>query len=354
MFWKKDRSLVTKLMVLYTLSTIGILTAIGIFLYPTFVNIMLHVDHDISAYLMTICYEKISFAVLFGSIGAICLGYYIAKKSLQRINELAEKLETITAKSLHERINPNEWPTELNVLGSKFNDMLDRLEKSFMQLSQFSSDIAHELRNPIHHLTGITELALAKDKSVEEYKQLLETSQDEYRHLTRLIENLLFLAHADHGRMLLNKEKFQAKNAIEKICAFYQALADDKNISVSCTGDAELIADPTLFKRIISNVLANAMKYTPKNGRVLINVTSLDAGFVQLTIQDSGFGIDSKHLPYIFDRFYRTDTSRSSQSGGLGLGLAIVKSIVSLHQGSIWIESANNAGTTVFIRLPMS
>jgi two-component system heavy metal sensor histidine kinase CusS len=352
MFWKNDKSLVIKLMVLYALSTIGILASIGLFLYPTFVNIMLHVDHDISSYLMTVCYERISAALLFGSLVAVLLGYYIAKKSLNRINEFARKMESITADSLHERIDSNEWPSELNVLGEKFNHMLDRLEKSFTQLSQFSSDIAHELRNPIHHLMGITELALTKDKSVDEYKKLLETAQDEYQHLSRLIENLLFLARADHGQMVLQKEKLCVRDEMTNLCEFYQAMADEKNIAIHCEGDAALMADKTLFKRVLNNLLANALQYTPQEGWVRLFVSTLDSGHVQLVVSDSGVGIGEEHVGKVFDRFYRVDSSRASESGGMGLGLAMVKSIVELHEGEVWVESFVGRGTEVGVLLP--
>jgi len=337
---------------LYTLSTLGILTSIGFFLYPTFINVMLHVDKDISSYLMTLCYQHISLALLLGSLGAIFLGYFIAKRSLKRIDELAEKMQEITATSLHNRINPHEWPKELQLVGEKFNDMLNRLERSFQQLSQFSSDIAHELRNPLHNLKVITEIALNNEKSVQEYQGILESNQEEYAYLTRLIENLLFLAQSDHGQMLLNKESFAAHTEINKVCDFYQALAEEKNISIQHSGEAEILADRTLFKRILNNLLANSLKYTTENGRINVAVNNIDNFHVQLSVKDTGIGIAKEHLPHIFDRFYRVDPSRSSQSGGLGLGLAIVKSIVLLHKGTIEIQSQPSIGTTILVSLP--
>lgn len=349
-FRLRSRSLVTKLMVLYAISTIGILLSISIFLYPTFINIVENINTGFYSYLIEICYKKIVIALLLSSLGAVLLGYFIARNSMSRVHEFANKMEMITANSLHERINPNDWPSELKILGNKFNTMLDRLHASFTQLSQFSSDIAHELRNPIHNLRGMTEQALTKTRTVEEYTQLLISSHEEYEYLTKLIENLFFLAHADYGQITINKIQLNSREEILKICDYFNAIADDKNIEIICEGDAKIQADPILFKRVISNLLSNALKYTPNDGKIKIDINSSHhAAFI--SVKDTGVGIDEAHLPKIFDRFYRVDASRSSLSGGLGLGLAIAKSIIELHHGHIHLESKLNAGTTVYIKL---
>lgn len=358
MFWNsvnlirpKSWSLVTKLMVLYAISTIAVLFSISIFLYPTFLDIISHINVTFYNYLEDICYKKIVAALLLSSLVAILLGYIIARNSMSRVHEFANKIELITANSLHERINLNDWPCELKTLGNKFNNMLDRLQLSFTQLSQFSSDIAHELRNPIHNLKGMTEQALTKTRTVDEYNQLLESCYEEYEYLTKLIENLFFLAHVDHGEIKINKIELNAREEILKICDYFSAIAAEKNIEITCAGNATILADPILFKRVVNNLLSNALKYTPSSGKIHIDLNSVKDN-VHLTFKDTGVGIQQAHLSKIFDRFYRVDPSRSSLTGGLGLGLTIAKSIIELHKGQISIESEFNKGTTINIKLP--
>ena len=354
MFWKnvqfKSLSLVTKLMLFYSFATIGLLSAISLFLYPTFIKLMEKIHGEEASLMTAECYEKIIIALLVGSLIAIFLGYVIARNGLRRMREFEDKMEKMTADSLHERINQNEWPKELKNLGIKFNSMMDRIQSSFTQLSRFSSDIAHELRTPINNLRGVTEVALTNHHYSDEYRQLLETYMSEYQYLSKLIDSLLFLARSEHGQHVLNKELLNMQTEISNICSFYQAMADENNIELTCKGDATLYADSTLFKRAISNLIANAIQYVDANGKITILIESIHQ-WVKITIQDTGIGIDHEHLPRIFDRFYRVDSSRSTQSGGLGLGLAIVKSIMDLHQGEIAVESKLNAGTTVSLRL---
>jgi two-component system heavy metal sensor histidine kinase CusS len=347
----KSLSLVTKLMLLYSLSTMGLISAIGLFLYPTFIKIMEKINGNEASYITAECYEKIIITLLVGSLCAVLFGHFIARKGLNRMREFEDKMEKITANSLHERINLNEWPKELKNFGKKFNTMLDRIQVSFIQLSQFSSDIAHELRTPVNNLRGITEIALSKEKYSDEYKQILEKYMNEYHHLSKLIENLLFLARSDHGQLTLKKETINAQEEILNICDYYRAIADENKIELSCVGNAKLSADPTHFKRIISNLISNALKYTQPNGKISIHIESMDP-WAKISIHDTGVGIADEHITRVFDRFYRVDSSRSSQSGGLGLGLAIVKSIVDLHNGNIVLESKLDSGTSVYLQLP--
>jgi two-component system heavy metal sensor histidine kinase CusS len=356
MFWKsvkslqrKSLSLAAKLMVLYTISTIALMMVMGIFLYPTFAKMVSHLPTDNS---ITIeCYARLAMALLLSALGAIVIGGGVAKKGLQKIKEFEDTMAKITIDSLHERINLNVWPKELIPLGERFNTMLERIETSFIQMSQFSSDIAHELRTPLNNLIGLTEIALSKKEIPEEYHSLLESNMQEYAHLTKLIENLLFLARSDHGKIKLNKTHVSARTEIFKICEYYEAMADEKGIVVVCDGDAEVFVDLLHFKRIISNLLSNALRYTER-GNITITVKSLPNKSVEICIQDTGIGIPNEHLSQLFNRFYRVDSSRTANSGGLGLGLAIVKSILNLHHATIEIKSIVNTGTLVTLMFP--
>ena len=360
MFWKnvkslrlKSLSLVTKLMLLYSLSTIGLLGRICVFLYPTFIKMMEQINGDQASNLTIECYERIIITLLLASLAAIVFGHIISKNGLNRLRELENKMDKITAQSLDDRIQLNEWPKELRNLADRFNGMLDRIQSSFIQLSQFSSNIAHELRTPINNLRGMTEIALIKEKSPHEYRSMLESCMSEYHDLSKLIENLLFIARSDHGEIRLKKVLIDAQEEIVHICDYYQAVADEKQILLSCIGHAKIEVEPVLFKRAISNLLSNALRYTSLNGKIIIEIQSMQR-FVQIAIYDTGIGISHEHLLNIFDRFYRVDPSRSVNSGGAGLGLAIVKSIIDLHNGTIKIDSNINAGTSVYIKFPAS
>jgi len=344
---------VTKLVILYSLSTVGIFTAICLFLYPTYIKLIDQINGSHAVHITTAeCHKKMIISLLLMSVAAIFSGYVIARNGLQRVREFEANMEKINAESIHERINISEWPKELKRVGTKFNTMLDRIQTSFVQLSQFSSDIAHELRTPINNLMGVTELALRKDTYIDEQRQIFEAHMVEYQHLAKLIENLLFLARSDHGQLMLHKETVNARQEIVNICDYYQALADDYKIELNCEGDANLSVDLTLFKRVISNLLSNAIRHTLSDGKVTVIIEACQL-VTKIAIHDNGVGIASDYVARIFDRFYRVDSSRSLQSGGVGLGLAIVKSIVNLHQGTISVESKVNIGTSVYLEFPI-
>lgn len=304
-----------------------------------------------ASHLTVECFQQIIIILLTASLAAIVFGHMISRNGLKRLREFENKMEKISAQSLNDRILLNEWPKELRNLAQRFNEMLNRIETSFVQLSQFSSDIAHELRTPIHNLKNMAESALVKEKSPQELREILESSMTEYQHLAKLVENMLFIARSDHGQIRLKNERIDIQKEIINICEYYQAIADEKQIVLTCSGEAKIDCDPLLFKRVISNLLANALRYTLPHGQISLSIQPMQQ-FVQITIQDTGVGISPEHLENIFNRFYRVDSSRSVYTGGIGLGLAIVKSIIDLHRGTIKIDSQINTGTSVYIQLP--
>jgi len=357
MFWKnvkifkfKKISLVSKLTLMYILSTVGLLSAISIFLYPTYIKIINKSNEIQSVYFITECKEKIIFALLASSVVAVLFGFIVAKKGLSKLKEFEYKIDKINVDSLHERVNINEWPTEIQNLGIKFNIMLDRIQSVFVQMSQFSSDIAHELRTPINNLKIMTELAINDKSHNEKNIQMLEKYIIEYDYLSKLIENLMFCARSDNGQIKLNKKTFDAKKEILNICEYYQPMADERKIEIILQGGSLVYADMVLFKRAVNNLLSNALKYTLNNGKINISIKKIKSS-IKVCITDTGIGIPSEHLKKIGDRFYKINDTRS-QSGGLGLGLSILKSIVDLHNGHLKIESIINQGTTVSFTLP--
>jgi two-component system heavy metal sensor histidine kinase CusS len=227
--------------------------------------------------------------------------------------------------------------------------MLDRLEDSFTRLSQFSADIAHELRTPLANIRGEAEVALARPRSPGEYETVIESSIAECQRLSGIIDNLLFLARAEAAESKVNYACFDGRAALEKIAAYNEAIAEERHLTISCEGTGEVYADPVLFGRAVSNLVDNAVHFTVDGGRVSISLQTNSEG-AEITVADTGCGIPAEHLPRIFDRFYRVDPSRSSE--GTGLGLALVKSIADLHGGTVSVESKLGRGTSVTLRFP--
>lgn len=287
-----------------------------------------------------------------GLLFAIFVGYMIAHRGLRSLTELTNTTKKITANSLYRRIDPEFWPKELKMLGMAFNQMLDRIETSFAYLTQFSADLAHELRTPVNNLMGETELALSRECTVEEYQQVFVSNLEELQRISQIIENLLFLARADNPQLDIQKEQLDVASEVRIICEFYQPLADEKNILIGCTGGGSVNANPVMFRRMISNILSNALKYTMPGGRVDFFIEKTEDKTIRITLKDTGIGVAFEHLPKIFNRFYRVDAARSNHSGGVGLGLAIVKSIVELHRGTLSIMSELGKGTSIQLVLP--
>jgi two-component system heavy metal sensor histidine kinase CusS len=298
-----------------------------------------------------------NFAVLFIMVlcGSVLASAFIAvivtKRGLRPLREMTQSVARIGPTHLKERVTPAEWPRELQPLAIAFDDMLKRLDDSFTRLSQFSADLAHELRTPIANMIGEAQVALTRDRTAAEYRETIESTVGECERLSRIVDNLLFVARVDAAREPIARKRFDARAAVEKITAFYHALADDRHIAIGCSGEGQIYADPDLFERAVGNLLDNALRFTPENGSIQIVLSERNGDF-EVAVSDTGCGIAAEHLPRVFDRFYRAESSRSSD--GAGLGLALVKSIVDLHGGSASIHSDIGRGTTVTLTFPFS
>jgi len=284
-----------------------------------------------------------------GVVASALIAVTVTRRGLRPLTALRRALERVQPAHLNERVDPARWPTELRPLAASFDHMLMRLEDSFTRLSQFSADLAHELRTPIGNMLGEAQVALTRERSPKQYRQVIESAAAECERLSAIIDNLLFLARADAAEQQVNRSVFNGRAALEKIVGFYQALAEERHVAISCSGDADVFADPILFNRAISNLADNALRFTADGGEIRISIGTSGAG-AEVSVHDSGSGISPEHLPHVFDRFYRGDKSRSS--AGTGLGLSLVKSIVDLHGGLVSIESEIGRGTAVILTFP--
>ena len=284
------------------------------------------------------------------------VGYEIARQGIRPVEEMAATARRITSSHLGERIVDEGYPFELESLARTFNKMLDGLEDSFERISRFSADIAHDLRTPVNNIRGEAEVALARARTIDEYRDALGSSLEEAVRLSDLISNLLFLARTESPLTHLRVEPVNVSDLLAGIREYYEASAADSGIQLtSSASDKPLIAvlDRTMMQRAVGNLVSNAVANTPRGGSVML-LSSADSASIRIVVADTGVGIPAEALPRVFDRFFRVDPSRSQASGGTGLGLSIVQGIMTLHGGKIEIESKFGHGTRVTLRMPIS
>ena len=296
--------------------------------------------------------QMMAVALVLGILSSTFICIVIIRRGMRPLAEITETTQRISASRLHERIAALRWPKELTPLAVAFDDMLDRLEDSFSRLSRFSADLAHELRTPINGLMGTAEVILSKERTPEEYRNVIETSLEEYARLSRLIDRLLFLARATNQEIRIEKLPLDVHKELARIHELYSAIAEEQGVEIICHGEGTVRAEPELFGRAVSNLLANALQHTPPGGRVTLAGTRVSEHLVEVRVSDTGEGIPPEHLAMIFDRFHRVDSARSRSTGGVGLGLAIVKSIMDLHGGTVTVESRPDQGTTFVLAFP--
>jgi two-component system, OmpR family, heavy metal sensor histidine kinase CusS len=295
--------------------------------------------------------NKLLLVLIGGSVISAFIGTFVARRGIRPIEEISTAAHRITANALAERVGSMAWPRELAGLATEFDAMLQRLEDSFQRLSQFSADIAHEIRTPINNLMGEAEVALRRERTSGEYAKVIASSLEEYHRLAQLIDSLLFLARAENADLSLQKSWFQIADELANLLSYHELEATELGVALGFSGDAMLFADSTLFRRAISNVVANALRHTGSGGKVSVEVRP-ERDVVKILIRDNGTGIPAEHLPRLFDRFYRVDASRNTAMAGTGLGLAIVKTVMDLHGGSVTIQSELRKGTLVTLEFP--
>ena len=298
------------------------------------------------------------FGVIFLGTLAIfpLVGYQIARRGIRPVEEVATTARHISSTNLHERIQPEGYPSELASLAATFNNMLDGLEESFQRISRFSADIAHDLRTPVNNIRGEAEVALARARTVEEYREVLASCLEEAVRLSDLIGDLLFLARAESPLAHLHRESINVGELLSRIREYYEAPAAERGISLSTDVPSEPVIaqlDRALVQRAVGNLVSNAVAHTPPGGSVVLE-SRAEPAVIRIEVRDTGVGIPAEALPRVFDRFFRVDTSRSQASGGTGLGLAIVQSIMLLHGGNVEIASQVGQGTRVTLRVPVS
>ena len=282
------------------------------------------------------------------------IGRFIARRALKPVAKITQTAKDIgSGANLSQRIPVPEVKDEIGELALTFNSMMDRLESSFSQMRQFSSDASHELRTPLTVLKGQSELTLGKERKPKEYQEVISSNLEEIQYMSKVLEDLFMLSKSDENQIALDYESVDLKLLIEEICRHAQIIASEKNIKIitAYIEKVQVYGDPVRLRQMIWNVIVNGIKYTQPDGEVTISLQE-KKDIALITIQDNGIGISNSDLPLIFNRFYRVDKARSREEGGTGLGLSICKFIVDAHKGSIDIESTLGEGTKFKIKLP--
>lgn len=294
----------------------------------------------LSSYRFNVC--------IFAGIAAVLLalsGYLLVHRGLLPVRRLARHAHGIGVGNLSERLDDQGAPRELLPMIDAFNAMLDRLGKGFAQLSQVSTDMAHELRTPINNLLGETQVALQQNRSGEAYQQLLASNVEELERLARMLDNMLFLARTDPASALSQRQELDAADEMQRMADYFEGPAADVGISIDARGSGVIWAEPMLLRRALANLCANAVKYGAPHSELFICATPSVDG-IRLTVRNQGATIPAEHLPRLFERFYRVDQSRERSAHSNGLGLSIVATIMQLHNGGYSVSSRE--GVTCF------
>jgi heavy metal sensor kinase len=280
-------------------------------------------------------------------------GYLVAARALKPVDAMAQRAAQITAEQLNERLqieNPND---ELGQLGTAFNATLARLERSFDQLRRFTADASHELRTPLTAIQSVGEVSLRIPGDVNHYRDTIGSMLEETNRLTQLVDSLLTMARADAGRIQLHRVDVNLFDLADESVRLLEVLAEEKQQTIQMDGSRSItvIADRTLLRQAIVNLLHNAVKYSPDRSTVQISVRETESSAI-VEVQDNGPGIPLEHRGRIFERFYRVDKSRTRVAGGAGLGLSIAQWAIAMHAGAIEVQCEPGPGSTFRISLP--
>ena len=301
---------------------------------------------NLRIFLFTAVPSVLVFATLFAR--------FLARRALKPISKIIKTARDIgQGQELNQRIPVFKVQDELGQLALTFNEMMDRLENSFAQMRQFSSDASHELRTPLTVLQGQNELVLSKLRDPKEYQEVIISNLEEIKYMSKVLEDLFVLSRSDENQVLLNYKRMDLRDLVEEVCRHAEILAEEKDISIviAFLEQVKINGDEVRLRQMVWNILHNGIKYTQPGGELKVSLLE-ESGFALLSIQDTGIGIPEKDLPFIFDRFYRVDKARSKDEGGSGLGLSICRHIAEAHKGKIEVESKPGLGTRFKIHIP--
>jgi len=314
-------------------------------------RLLLAMDTHHHTHFMAALQRSLLIYLISAALASGLLAWWAARRGLAPLRDMRERARRVTAHQLDERMPVASVPVEMAELAAELNTMLARLQRDFQRLSEFSSDLAHELRTPISNLLTQTQVTLAQQRDAPAYRDTLASNAEEFQRLGRMVSDMLLLAKTEHGLALPHREPVRLRDEVQALFDFYDAVADDKGIGLALEGEATVAGDRLMLRRAISNLLSNAIRHAPAGSPVAARL-SQRAGETSLCVSNAGPPIAAEHLPRLFDRFYRVDKSRLHlASDGTGLGLAITHAIMEAHGGSVTVES-DAQGTRFCLRFP--
>jgi two-component system heavy metal sensor histidine kinase CusS len=294
--------------------------------------------------------EDVWLAIAAGAILMGALGYAIARQGLSPVKTIGHQTSSIEAHRLNERLDIAAGPVELQEIATSVNRMLDRLERAFLRLSQFSSDLAHDMRTPLANVISSSQVTLSRTRTTEEYEILIDSNIEECERLQRMIENMLFLARTDNSKQHLKLSEVDSQFELTRLTSYFQGIAEGAGVHFVINGNTRILADPLMFRRAVSNLLSNALDHAAVGSDVELR-TYQSEGYVVVEVTNKGQPIPPEHVEKIFDRFYRLNVSRQGSAKNTGLGLAIVKSIMESHRGKVDVMSQRD-NTTFALYFP--
>jgi heavy metal sensor kinase len=280
------------------------------------------------------------------------VGWFMARRAVSGVEAITRTAQSISGGTLGKRVPVKTRGDEIDQLAMTFNQMLDRIQTLVIEIKEISDNIAHDLKSPITRIRGIAEVTLTNGKSMGEYESMAASTIEECDRLLDMINTMLMISKTESGVDKLSLEEIDLAGLVREACELFEPTAEDKRVTLSCDvpNKSHLVGDNRMIQRMLSNLLDNAIKYTPSGGKVSVLVSENDERYVVITVKDTGIGISPNDLPRIFDRFYRCDQSRSTP--GIGLGLSLARTIARAHGGDITITSLLNQGSTFTITLP--
>jgi heavy metal sensor kinase len=279
------------------------------------------------------------------------MGWFMARRAVSGVEAVTRTAQKISAGTLDERVPVKARGDEIDQLATTFNQMLDRIQTLLTEIKEISDNIAHDLRSPITRIRGTAEVTLTTGKALNDYENMAASTIEECDRLLDMINTMLMISKTESGVDKLSLEEIDLAALVREACELFKPTAEDKGVSLSSdiSKPIHFMGDIQMIQRMISNLLDNAIKYTPSGGLVIASMNENDTHVV-VSVKDTGCGISSNDLPRIFERFYRCDQSRSQS--GIGLGLSLARAIARAHGGDITADSLLNQGSTFTITLP--